>query len=190
MQSKYKTLKICLVIFCLLRSSYALGLPEFDGATFFMDNSIKERLLSKVMFEPNTGCWLWTGSVCLSGGYGQMSANGYPARAHRLSYELHKGIIPKGILVCHSCDTPSCINPDHLFLGTHLDNTKDMIRKGRNKYKPCIGSENGNSKLTLSKVLEIRKYHLKISISKLAKMYSVSKSTIDNIVLFKTWNPK
>ncbi len=86
MQSKYKTLKICLVIFCLLRSSYALGLPEFDGATFFMRklNSLNERLEGKYMPEPNTGCWIWIRTLNAKG-YGMLGIGGTKLEsAHRL----------------------------------------------------------------------------------------------------------
>ncbi len=82
------------------------------------------------------GCWLWTG-VCNSKGYGRVinhdGAFGLPRNtgAHRFSWCLHFGLIPDGLLVCHKCDTPLCVRPDHLFLGTALDNTRDAISKGR-----------------------------------------------------------
>lgn len=81
-------------------------------------------------------CWLWDGSVD-SDGYGLFSAkaNGYRyQRAHRYSYFFHRGVAPIGLLVCHTCDTPRCINPDHLFLGSVADNNADMVRKGRNRH--------------------------------------------------------
>ncbi len=81
--------------------------------------------------EPNTGCWLWTGSRNQKG-YGWSRIQGISTRmAHRISWLLHRGDIPEGVLVCHKCDTPSCVNPDHLFLGTQKDNLLDMSRKGR-----------------------------------------------------------
>ena len=81
---------------------------------------------------PEAGCWLWTRSVD-SGGYGMIRVQGIQIGAHRLSYITHRGPIPAGMMVCHKCDTPLCINPDHLFLGTALDNFRDMQRKGRGK---------------------------------------------------------
>lgn len=74
-------------------------------------------------------CWNWTGSI--KAGYGQFKVNRAPIRAHRFSWELHFGAIVPDLLVCHHCDNPRCVRPDHLFLGSHLNNTQDMIRKGR-----------------------------------------------------------
>ena len=75
-------------------------------------------------------CWNWTGG-CQHNGYGSVYHDGRIKRTHRLSYELHYGNIPRGINVCHKCDNPSCVRPDHLFLGTQKDNVTDMINKGR-----------------------------------------------------------
>jgi hypothetical protein len=88
-----------------------------------------ERLLSKVE-EAENGCWNYTGAR-LEQGYGMIKYNGSMVRAHRLSYELHKGSIPENRIVMHTCDNPSCINPEHLKIGTYQDNTQDMIAKGR-----------------------------------------------------------
>jgi hypothetical protein len=92
-----------------------------------------ERFESKyeVMMD-DRGCWEWTANR-LPWGYGRIFKDGELKLAHRASYELHTGSIPNNMLVCHTCDNPSCVNPKHLFLGTDSDNTKDMILKGRNK---------------------------------------------------------
>jgi len=98
----------------------------------YKHKSLKERFNNKWTPEPYSGCWLWTGGI--NGyGYGAIGA-GYPQRmrgAHRASWELFCGDIPKGIQVLHRCDTPCCVNPLHLFLGTPSDNIKDKMVKGR-----------------------------------------------------------
>lgn len=84
------------------------------------------------MPEPNTGCILWTGHLCARG-YGRIgyASKGSAVLVHRIAYECANGPIPRGMVVCHTCDTPMCVNPDHLFVGTQKDNMRDMFKKGR-----------------------------------------------------------
>ena len=91
---------------------------------------IRERFLKHV--NKTTRCWFWTGAIN-DKGYGWVSRSKKlgPPRAHRLSYELFVGRIPKGRWVLHKCDVPLCVRPNHLFIGTPKDNTQDMLRKGR-----------------------------------------------------------
>ena len=79
---------------------------------------------------PGPGCWIWLGS-CDERGYGYLRFNGRNQRAHRASYETVNGPIPSGLSICHKCDTPSCVNPDHLFAGTQRDNLRDASAKKR-----------------------------------------------------------
>ena len=82
------------------------------------------------------GCWTWTGKSRSGEGmrYGLFRANGKYQGAHRVAWQIVHGAIPAGMHVCHHCDNPICVRPDHLFLGTHLDNMRDMVAKGRNRH--------------------------------------------------------
>lgn len=104
--------------------------------------TLKEKFDEKYIPDPNTGCWLWSASL-YKDGYGQIvdkESRRSPKRAHRVSYELYNGPISDDVLVLHRCDTPACVNPDHLFLGTHNDNMKDKVKKGRNVAQNSLKS--------------------------------------------------
>jgi hypothetical protein len=85
--------------------------------------------------DKSTGCWAWQGNK-IPGDYGVLKIDGKRILAHRLSWQLQNGLIPPGMFVCHKCDNPSCINPDHLFIGTQKDNMEDCKSKGRNSPPP------------------------------------------------------
>ena len=133
-------------------------------------------------------CWNWIGAThrINKWGYGVIGCQGGKiVRAHRFSYQIHKGEIPYGMLVCHSCDNPSCVNPDHLFLGTAKDNMDDAVSKGR----MASGERHPCAKLTWDKVEEIRKMYKsgKYTQRKLGEMFGVDHSVINEIHLNKIW---
>jgi hypothetical protein len=139
--------------------------------------SYSERIIafwSKV--EKTNTCWIWTGSK-VPRGYGTLSWGKRIINAHRIAWTLTFDRIPSGLFVCHKCDTPSCVNPSHLFLGTARDNTQDALRKGRLKSP--------NAKLTEQIVREIRKRET--SMRKLAKLYGVTRLTVQQAANKKTW---
>lgn len=101
----------------------------------------KEAFLDMCLPVPYCGCWLWLGSGTQAG-YGHFYFNGKVQLAHRASHEIFKSAIPLRMLVCHRCDTPSCVNPDHLFVGTHADNASDKFAKDRGERNPVVARIN------------------------------------------------
>jgi predicted XRE-type DNA-binding protein len=140
-----------------------------------------DRLLAKVSIDDD-GCWRWT-AVKDRKGYGKIKAGGGMRSAHRVSYELHRGRIPDGKFVCHACDNRLCINPEHLFLGSHTDNMADMKSKGRQQ----IGTKNCRAKLSEADILAIRASE-GLSQPKLAKAYGISQSHVSDIRAGKKWS--
>ncbi|CAB4217476.1 HNH nuclease [uncultured Caudovirales phage] len=140
-----------------------------------------ERFIQKIHKTSNPPCWLWSGHLN-SDGYGSFRIGNRFLKAHRVAYELFKGEIGNNH-VLHICDIPNCVNPDHLFLGTHSDNMQDMWNKGRHNYPK---SEH-HSKLTTEQVLEIKSLKGTCSGRSLAPKYKVNDQTIRNIWLGITW---
>lgn len=131
-------------------------------------------------------CWNWT-AFKYGSGYGVVRYGRKNYNAHRLSYAMANGGVPDGMIICHRCDNPSCVNPDHLFAGTYHDNTRDMIQKGRKC--DSSGERNGQAKLRSTQVVEIRKRYAvgDISHHELAEQYNVSTALIGLITQGKVW---
>lgn len=145
---------------------------------------MKKRFESKVEMIPECGCWIWMGAEDRHFGYGMFTIKKYKTeKAHRVSWMLYRGEIPKGLCVLHRCDTPACVNPHHLFLGTKADNNYDMINKKR--YRSAKGEKHGSAKLTELQVIEIRKDNRPGG--KIAKDYNISAQTIYDIKNKKSW---
>lgn len=140
-----------------------------------MRKSLVERFVEKVLPPNEQGCKLW-GRQKDKKGYGLFRFNNRHAFAHRVAWELAHGPIPKGKCVCHKCDVPSCVNVEHLFLGTQQDNLADMRSKGRHVF----GSRHGNHKLTDEDVLFIKQNRDMKGID-LARMFKVTPAHISNI---------
>lgn len=149
-----------------------------------MRKSLDELFWSKVNIRSPDECWEWTG--CLVGkGYGGFGVKRKTVRAHRQSWILTHGEIPDGLQVLHKCDNHTCVNPNHLFLGTNSDNMADKVSKGRQTRGESIKK----AKLTAAQIVQIRHYHkCGNSHGTIARLFDVDKVTISNVVNHKTWN--
>jgi hypothetical protein len=150
--------------------------------------SLDERFWPKVDKRTPDECWEWKGSRN-GRGYGKFGVQGHSRYAHRISYEISNGPIPEGMLVCHTCDNPSCVNPSHLFPGTPLLNVHDMVQKGRHRRANFEGKRRPNSKFTDEQVIEMRRrYRDGVSQASMAREFGVRKNTINSIITGKTYS--
>lgn len=142
---------------------------------------LAEKFFKRV--EKTDGCWNWTGPKYK--GYGRVWVNGETVRAHRASWILAHGSIPAGLLVLHKCDNPACVNPGHLYIGTHDDNMRDKVARDRCAHLDRRGEKSGSALLTEDAVFSIRSSD---RMNKdLATHYGVDPSTISDIRRGKSW---
>ncbi len=149
------------------------------------------RFWTKVDKDGHGGCWVYGGRRNRSG-YGEVFRGGRTLAAHRFSWELVNGPIPPGMLVCHHCDNRPCVNPDHLFVGTHKDNMHDMWQKGRQGQMPTgvpsLGEDHGCAILTEAAVVAMRAAHADgIGTRTLSERHGVSQSTVRAVIRGTTW---
>lgn len=151
--------------------------------------SVLERFMNGLVFDASD-CWYWRGSHT-NLGYGIFSALG-ENRSHRVAWRLWHGDIPKGMHVLHRCDVRCCVNPEHLFLGTHSDNMRDMVSKGRGKPPRLRGDHSPVRKLNSGQVSEIRDLYATGSLSQrqLADQYGVGQMTINRVIRKISWCSK
>jgi hypothetical protein len=162
---------------------------------------VKTKFMNLIDKSGSNGCWTWNGSVSNTG-YGRIGVCPGRKQVHRLSWELFHGKIPDGLHVLHKCDNPLCVNPDHLFLGTQMDNNLDRTLKGRtasgdsngmrrHPERVSRGERNGRAKITEEIVLEIRRLYVKGSRvygqASLARKFGLSQPYVGDIVNRLKW---
>ena len=152
-----------------------------------MINPLLKRFYSKFSKNQDSGCWEWT-ACKTKNGYGKFALNKSWVLAHRWIYEfLLQDKIHSDKLILHKCDNRKCVNPDHLYLGSHLNNAQDRVERKRSKH--YVGENHGRSKLTENQVLEIRRLSNEKSLSswRLGKMFMVNPKSIQDIVNRNNW---
>lgn len=144
-------------------------------------DSFKQKFESRIFYSPD-GCWYWIGTCFKNSAYGRIGFSKISLLAHRAAYELYIGVIPTNLLVCHTCDNPLCVNPDHLWLGTPADNMKDKCSKGRQSIPASVPI-----KLNKADALNVLSLVGNISDKEIASRYGVTKDLIGLVRRGKVW---
>lgn len=167
-------------------------IKRFNKA-FLLRNGAKNRMEAAFTVDQSSGCWVWSGPK--SGrGYCEIFIGGVKLRAHRVAYVLWRGPIPYGLYICHHCDNPSCINPDHLFAGTAADNSLDQVSKGRHPAKTMPeafvkGENHPAAKLSNSDIPQIIRLRAeKKSLREIGALYGIAPATVSNVVHGRNWS--
>lgn len=151
------------------------------------NSALKSRLESKVAKQTDTGCWIWIGAK-KPNGYGNFYLGGRYLPAHRAAYLIYLGDIPEGHYICHRCDNPACVNPDHLFIGTPTENQQDMKWKGRAKGISAGREQHPNAKLSETDILSIRRLRRSgWSLKDIAERHGITASNVSYICAGKSW---
>lgn len=153
-------------------------------------DQVLARFLSLIIQREPDACWEWSGARSTAG-YGQLRTGGRLGYAHRFSYQHFVGPIPPKMQVCHKCDNPPCVNPNHLFVGTAKDNAADMVRKGRGANGDRTRSRDVLAKLNPANVVDIRRDYVAHSrhanTKTLARKYGVTQAAIWYVIAGRTW---
>jgi len=180
---RVKSLSLCYKHYVRFKTHSSVGFKKHARGT------LEERFWNFVDKKSEDECWHWTGQI-LSNGYGRISVgarNLGNELAHRVSWRLaNKQEIPEKMVVMHKCDNPKCVNPNHLNIGTHKQNTQDMITKGRKRVVSPKGEGNGKSLLDAEKVRLIRSS--KLNHAELGRQLGVSTSCIRGVRTGRTWS--
>lgn len=139
------------------------------------DIDLKQKFSSLPRNEKD--CWIWVGCKDKDG-YGKITYKAKDCRAHRESYRVFNGPISRGMIICHTCDNPSCVNPKHLWLGTHEDNVRDMYNKGRNN--PNMGNSLKVSKPDVERIRRLLE-ETSLTQKEIAELFNVNQITISRI---------
>jgi hypothetical protein len=165
-----------------------MNTKSFIGNNQYMGLKTEDFFWQKVDRRSDDECWNWIGSTHYRWGYGSFRDGKRKfIAAHRYSWKLVHGDIPKGMCICHKCDNPKCVNPNHLFMGTVADNNLDKKLKGR--QPPVIGEKNPKARLKEDDIREIRNLHnIGYSGASIGRMYGVVKEEIYGIIKGKRWS--